>query len=258
MFLFWTGDYLGAFAGMNILMVISAGFMAPILLVLSSMLRRSAYKRMEDVRTALVFAVCGFLGGAAQLLLIHYLHHTVDTRLLAADHMLGIDTLYWWRFAVEHNVLWTTLACVYALMPTVIAVTWILEQNSTLRTVCVLGTALAFVGYMLLPAVGPCRFDWATQTPPATMRNCLPSMHVTWSLLLVVFARNRWLKAGLACFSVLTMLSTIGLGEHYVVDIIAAFPFTALLCSFTLLSNAQGAAAQPVRIFRLLTTSWTE
>ena len=83
----------------------------------------------------------------------------------------------------------------------------------------VLGSLL----YLLCPAVGPV---WA-QTPGAP-RNCMPSMHLTWALLLFCYS-PRWLRPFAAIFALLTALATLGLGEHYVLALVAALPFTWLM-----------------------------
>jgi hypothetical protein len=69
---------------------------------------------------------------------------------------------------------------------------------------------------------------------PSVPRNCMPSLHTGWALL--VFWQCRafgWRgRAFGASFLVLTMLATLGFGLHYLVDLIAAVPFAVALHAF--------------------------
>lgn len=63
---------------------------------------------------------------------------------------------------------------------------------------------------------------------PGSWRNAMPSMHVTWALLafscsIVLPLWMRWLTG---IFVALTCLATLGLGQHYLIDLIVACPFT--------------------------------
>ena len=53
----------------------------------------------------------------------------------------------------------------------------------------------------------------------------MPSLHVAWALLVYwLWRSSRWRWIVLA-YLLLTMLATLGGGEHYLVDVVAAFPF---------------------------------
>jgi hypothetical protein len=64
---------------------------------------------------------------------------------------------------------------------------------------------------------------------PGAPRNSMPCVHFSWALLAWLEAR-RYLspvaRGAFAGFALLTVLATIGLGEHYVIDNIVAVPFT--------------------------------
>lgn len=51
-------------------------------------------------------------------------------------------------------------------------------------------------------------------------------MHFTWALLIALNSRS-WLRWPLSVYAGLIGISTIVLGQHYVVDLIAALPYTA-------------------------------
>ena len=95
--------------------------------------------------------------------------------------------------------------------------------------------------YMLIPVCGP-RYAFAgfpfampqhlvphsilIQAPP----NGIPSVHMATALLIVWFSRHWKIGSVLAIlFLILTMLATLGSGEHYLVDLIVAIPYTAFV-----------------------------
>jgi len=106
---------------------------------------------------------------------------------------------------------------------------------------------IAAVLYVLCPATGPAHafaglfprsLPAANTVPlylasfaPDSPRNAMPSLHVAWAILLarsVAGARPSvrviaWIFAGL------TMLATLGSGEHYIFDLVAVAPFLAAL-----------------------------
>jgi len=95
--------------------------------------------------------------------------------------------------------------------------------------------------YHFLPVVGPDHVfgesfrTLAKHVVPAaltiplhqTPRNGIPSLHFTWALLIFwnVLPSHRTGRILAAGFVLLTGLATIGLGEHYLVDLIVAVPF---------------------------------
>lgn len=114
---------------------------------------------------------------------------------------------------------------------------------------------VALVGYHLLPACGPKYlfdnlFPWsmpAVDVLPFTTtvlklapRNAVPSMHFGWALMLWLNARLLnlpWARAGFAILLGLNIVATLGLGEHYLVDLVVAIPViiaVQALCMFEL------------------------
>ncbi len=102
--------------------------------------------------------------------------------------------------------------------------------------------------YNLLPAVGPIhiflgQFPWkpipADQAmrllvepiPVAGLRNCMPSLHMTWVLLAWWYSRGLsvWERGIAIAFVVFTIFATMGTGEHYLIDLLVAFPFAVFL-----------------------------
>ncbi|HME07722.1 MAG TPA: phosphatase PAP2 family protein, partial [Bryobacteraceae bacterium] len=65
-------------------------------------------------------------------------------------------------------------------------------------------------------------------TAVAGPRNAIPSMQATWALLVwwSAWRLNWWARIVATLFLVLTLLSALGSGDHYVVDLVVAVPFT--------------------------------
>lgn len=102
--------------------------------------------------------------------------------------------------------------------------------------------------YNMLPACGPVHlfgaaFPW---NPPSTAdvmhlnvipvlmkgaRNAIPSLHMTWVLLVWWNSQGlaRWIRAIALLFVCLTVLATLGTGEHYFIDLVVAFPFSLMV-----------------------------
>jgi len=77
---------------------------------------------------------------------------------------------------------------------------------------------------------------------PDQPRNAMPSMHVTWTLLAwwCSLSLSRWMRIFSTVFLAWTVLATLGLGEHYLTDLIVA-------CVFTLAISAGCAVRLPFR-----------
>src|SRR5262249_54453659 len=59
-------------------------------------------------------------------------------------------------------------------------------------------------------------------------RNCMPSLHTSWALLLYWQSawHRPWVRRAAAGFLALTLLATIGFGYHYLWDLVVAVPFS--------------------------------
>jgi hypothetical protein len=64
--------------------------------------------------------------------------------------------------------------------------------------------------------------------PISTPRNAMPSLHMAWALLLWCSCRPfSSLSRGFAlAYVVLTVVATLGTGEHYLADLVVALPFS--------------------------------
>lgn len=99
--------------------------------------------------------------------------------------------------------------------------------------------------YNVFPAVGPPAIfsSWPTLPPPHLLplkaismegslpRNCMPSLHFACALSMFWGSLGlRWnVRLAYGCFLALTVISTLGVGGHYGIDLVVAVPF-CLLC----------------------------
>jgi PAP2 superfamily len=102
--------------------------------------------------------------------------------------------------------------------------------------------------YNLFPAVGPFhiflgQFPWkpipteqvtrllVEPITVAGLRNCMPSLHMGWVLLAWWYSRGLsiWERGIAMAFLVFTIFATMGIGEHYSIDLVVAFPFAVFL-----------------------------
>lgn len=65
----------------------------------------------------------------------------------------------------------------------------------------------------------------------AIPRNAIPSLHMTWVLLLLWCSRgmSRGVRIGAWIYAAITAFATLGTGEHYVVDLVASLPYALLI-----------------------------
>ena len=115
--------------------------------------------------------------------------------------------------------------------------------------------SLAALLYPLAPASGPIYAEkiygpappfGRLELPDVIPRNCIPSMHMTWALGLALISfelPNRFVRVLSVTFAVLTLLSTLSTGEHYVIDLVVAVPFTLMLFALLKTGAAPGLRA---------------
>lgn len=142
--------------------------------------------------------------------------------------------------------------------------------------VWLISTAIAYVTYHLCPVAGPLYFlggDFPQTIPAATdvpqglslvqpaPRNGVPSMHLGWALAMWLTARLMGSRA-LIWYSMvvlaITILATLALGEHYLVDLVIAIPFVMAVQAACIRGNQQHNPAQwrVVGVGTLLFVAW--
>ncbi|MCE2747190.1 MAG: fused MFS/spermidine synthase, partial [Burkholderiales bacterium] len=123
----------------------------------------------------------------------------------------------------------------------------------------------AWMAYHLVPVAGPghvfrsevgaklletVQHALPAVAPGVYWRNGVPSMHFGWALAIVWLAyveHHRRFFIVAVGFAFLTVLATLGLGEHYVVDLVVSVPF--MLWLFALLSTRLGTSSLRQRAF---------
>jgi hypothetical protein len=131
--------------------------------------------------------------------------------------------------------------------------------------------------YNLLPALGPIhiflgQFPWKPIPPEqaprlllepiavAGLRNCMPSLHMSWVLLAWWYSRGLsvWERGIAMAFVVFTVFATMGIGEHYLIDLVVAFPFVVFLQGLCALGLRWNERARVTAIIYglLLTLGW--
>jgi hypothetical protein len=143
--------------------------------------------------------------------------HPIDRALNKLDG--GFSTaVYTWSRA--HPACSRPLALVYYGLPLALALLLphYARPAAVLRRLA-LAAVLALPLYLLCPAVGPAHLG-----EPWAPRNCMPSLHQSWTLLLLLLARGKARWAALT-WAALTAVATLSTGEHYTPDLAAAVPF---------------------------------
>ncbi len=194
-------------------------------LVIAPFCRRDRRRRWDDIVTAALFFAFTVVGTLVSIELIRAFPRTMDPLLLRADHALGFDTLRISHWLITRPVLAPVLADAYNVLSIMIALAWVAEQNPSTRWSCLIGGMLCFAFYAAFPAVGPRHYDWNTQVATG-LRNCVPSMHLTWAILIAWNAKALRFRVPLQIYAGLMAVATIAVGEHYLVDLLLAVPFS--------------------------------
>lgn len=183
---------------------------------------------------------------------------TYDNLLYAFDQSMGFQASYLVGRAFAACVpLRTLCAIVYDTLPLAVTLFYpaLMIQHKRFRVnVVLLFSGALLIGsllYNLCPVTGPIYafpgtfpyhppqpggFPLAPQMVAAAARNGMPSLHVGLALLILwnagVWGRKGKILAGI--YLLLTVLATLGLGEHYAVDLVVAVPFSlAMQAAFT-------------------------
>ena len=129
--------------------------------------------------------------------------------------------------------------------------------------------------YNFFPAIGPAHAFTSLypSRPPALSQvrnwtlmpttghgiiNAMPSLHLTWVLLAWWFSRGLgWpYRALAALFLAFTILATLGSGEHYIADLVVAFPFALMIEAIASVARSPVQRARPALVGLGLTICW--
>ena len=188
---------------------------------------------------------------------------TFDVFLYSFDSSLRVQISFLvGQFLLKNLWLRTASLAIYIALPLPLALVY--ASQLRIKKEMALAVMIAFLVtgplgvlcYNVMPACGPVHlfggaFPWQPLSTADAMRlnvvpvviqgarNAIPSLHMTWVLLVWWNSRGlaRWIRAIAAVFVALTVLATLGTGEHYFIDLVVAFPFSLAvqaLCSYSL------------------------
>lgn len=210
---------------------LASALIGALIIIVSSFIRTNADKYL-DLCIAVGLAVFAAAMIVPMDILIDHTPRPIDLSLYRIDLRLGIDPLPLGRAVLAVPLLHTLLAFIYLHLPIFLALAYGCEGNPRLIRASIVAPVIAFLFYFAVPAVGPIHiFSNYPQSPPVLMenlyspRNCFPSMHLGWALLMALNAQKRWLKFTTWAFAAAMAVATVGLGEHYWIDLIASVPF---------------------------------
>jgi hypothetical protein len=157
---------------------------------------------------------------------------------LAANLFDRVRPLFWTELMV-YNSLGLWFAVVYAAHANARR-----QYPVNILKMLVANALLGFTLYFVCPAMGP-KYAFASfphspgsvQSVPVLLSgvpNAMPSLHFGGALLICWFCKPwKWLHRAMALFAALTGLATLGLGEHYVVDLVVAVPYALAILAFS-------------------------
>jgi len=209
----------------------------------------------------LLFAVLGY-ASPTLLGITGKLHpKTLDLFLYVFDGSLGFQPSFVvGQWALRSRWLVRAAVCCYYLLPAVLM--FVYSQQLVRNVDFAMQAFLAFfiagplgvIFYNLVPACGPMYLVGAKfPLAPASLqplkdllivpvaisgaRNAFPSLHMGWALLACWYSTGTswWTKSFAAVFSAGTAVATLAIGEHYLVDLVVAFPFVLIVgaaCQF--------------------------
>lgn len=160
--------------------------------------------------------------------------------------------------------LWVRFVClvIYIALPLPLALVYAAQLRKQKEAAFAVMLAFLVTGpvgvlfYNMIPAIGPRALFAAAYPfhPPAIadvmhmtvvpilrtgVRNAMPSLHTAWVLLVWWNSKGlaRWIRTIAMLFVILTVMATLGTGEHYFVDLVVAFPFALMvqaMCMYSL------------------------
>lgn len=234
-------------------LICSAGFLglASLLVLAYSGLRNN---RFAPFGYAAFLPFMSIMVGFILPLGIRFCPVAYDTHLLAADGTLGFQPSFvLGRLAAERPALWNFASTVYYALPFAVALLCAArfkEHPSQARRLFYLFALLSIVGfalYTLCPATGPMYafrdvYPWnppslrdlalgLALSVPGAPRNAMPSLHFSSALLVLWNTSGLGKAARIAAtlFVAAMAFAVLAVGEHYLIDLIVAVPFSLMI-----------------------------
>lgn len=213
----------------------------------------TARSAREALRGAAIIPVFGIFAAITMQMAHDFPARTFDLYLYKFDGQLGFEASFWCGMLFQRfpwlsglsSLVYNALAFLPAL---VFGVAWRERRRlpfNPLIAFVAAGFACFFL-YQICPGTAPSavfggRFPANPPAPgsltlsriqvPGSPRNAMPSMHATWTLLAwwCALRLRPWMRTLCTVFLAITLLATLGFGEHYVADLIVAFAFAVAI-----------------------------
>lgn len=187
-----------------------------LVLLVAAVLRKGVGAELLDLAVCLPLAVLA--QGLPLRFTAIFAPHTIDRSL---DLGVARSVMFW---AILHPTVNAAFFAVYnSLGIAMAACCAISERPLRDARAIVIAAVIAYPIYIIFPAVGPAHVG-----DPRAVRNCIPSLHLTWALMLVYLAQRKY-RPYFLVYAALVAISTMTTGEHYLIDLFAAVPFAALV-----------------------------
>lgn len=212
---------------------------------------------------SILILASNFFAGYAHLWTEHAHPRVLDLYLFSFDSSLHAQIAFWLGQGFAASPAFHAIGMFfYVGLPLSIAMVYagqasrIRERAIPLFLTFFLVGPLGVLFYNWFPALGPVhlfaeRFPWHPLTvdqarrlllePVAIpgLRNAIPSLHMAWVLLAFWYSRGLsiWERGVAALFVIFTVCATLGTGEHYLIDLVVAYPFAVFaagLCELNL------------------------
>ena len=161
------------------------------------------------------------------------------------DSFFGQPSFHLGQLVWAHSWSKILVSTSYGLLPTAVLATfaaylWLRPQHEirSLVKAFVLNLFIAVIFYVLIPVCGPAfAFPHFPELPQGTITlhamaidaapNGIPSVHMSTAILVAWFLRRwRWGLIVGGLFSALTVIATLGSGQHYLLDLFCAVPYS--------------------------------
>jgi hypothetical protein len=201
---------------------------------------------IDGIRCAsagLILPMCNVLMPAALAETMVFLPHVLDANVVPLDDAFGMRPSFVLGNLLAHSGSVTRVCTtVYTGVLLPIALLALAEAHSGGRVglgalpTFLMVAASGFVIYHILPVIGPVAY-FGDVFPFPTIRahlpgprNAMPSLHTAWVLMAFLCARGMSVTRFIIGIWLAVMLvATMGLGEHYLTDLICAVPFVLAL-----------------------------
>jgi len=267
-----SGGHLGQYFGAGVI-----GAMAFVGLGSTLVLGWKACRSTEALRPMLLATFCPALvifTNVALVATIRFQPRIFDLLLFRFDGLLGVQSSFLTgQWFAASALLQNACFLVYSALPLAEVLVFLLfvrgnRMPANPLVIFIVAGVAGFVFYQVCPSTGPIHIfgeEFPQYPPPNSLplqplllddvpRNAFPSLHSAWALLIWWTVRycRRWVRILATVFLILTLLATLGLGEHYLIDLVVAVPFAATVLAICARKFAGALASGAITLAWLL------